>query len=302
MYKQMINSKKKIIKNQNYEDYWKCTLALTDFYGPQFIRTLKLIVDHIDKYNLDKKEPNELMENYSIHKKRLKFNQDVSHAKELEKRIFEIYKNDTSDGATTRKQINTFIKLGFIKPYLNGYVPAAKEYIKPNKTKTELKRLFSDTVYQYSSFNSSQTRDCRDFNAIKFLVNTLINLPKPRKLESQDIEGIMLMSVNDKMYASKKELDQNREYSKYIDFSNRKYNQVSHLKQVLKNMEFLETNGSAKKFEVFLSKDANEYLIDHISTKRDMYRFGLMKKAVYLESQNIYNDKICWLTKKKRWA
>lgn len=43
---------KKSVKNQNYEDYWQLTLGNTDFYGTQFVRILKLMVDHIDKYGL----------------------------------------------------------------------------------------------------------------------------------------------------------------------------------------------------------------------------------------------------------
>ena len=50
----MLNSKKRSKKNQKYEKYWSTTMALTDFSGQQFIRTLAMIVEHIDKYKLDK--------------------------------------------------------------------------------------------------------------------------------------------------------------------------------------------------------------------------------------------------------
>ena len=41
-----LNSRKKVIQDQNYENYWKCTLALTNFYGDQFKRTLEVIINH----------------------------------------------------------------------------------------------------------------------------------------------------------------------------------------------------------------------------------------------------------------
>ena len=42
---------KKVIKDQKYEDYWKLTLGTSDFYGNQFIRTLEIIINHIDQYD-----------------------------------------------------------------------------------------------------------------------------------------------------------------------------------------------------------------------------------------------------------
>lgn len=47
-----INSKKLVVSHQKYEEYWKLTLSQTNFDSPQFIRSLKLVIDHIDKYDL----------------------------------------------------------------------------------------------------------------------------------------------------------------------------------------------------------------------------------------------------------
>lgn len=39
--------------------------------------------------------------------------------------------------------------------------------------------------------------------------------------------------------------------------------------------------------------------IENDNIQRDPYRFAIMKKAVYEESEKIYGKKICWLTKKE---
>ena len=39
---------KKIMPQQNYEDYWKITVEYTDIHGERFNGTLQLIVDYID--------------------------------------------------------------------------------------------------------------------------------------------------------------------------------------------------------------------------------------------------------------
>jgi len=289
-----INSRKSVIRDQNYEDYWKITLALTGFFDEQFIRTLQMIVEHIDKYNLASKKDEELIRN--LEAKRKTFNQEIVKNKELEQEISEVYANDSDDGSSTRKQINTFIKLGFIKPYLKGYVPAAKEYIKSNKTKDELQRIFSDTVYNYATLNSSQTNNESSINQIKFIVKTLLN-KEDRFLTLDDIMGLMQINIKEREYVREKELNQHKQWAKKINFKKRKYNQISHLLSILRSLNLFETTGQKKDFKIALREDAVQYLPELGSTKRDNYRFGLMKQAVYSESYKIYNKKICWLTK-----
>ena len=79
---------KKSVKNQNYEDYWQLTLGNTDFYGTQFVRILKLMGDHIDKYGLVDKSEDELVKGNGQHKK---FNQEVTYTKELEDKVYNLY-------------------------------------------------------------------------------------------------------------------------------------------------------------------------------------------------------------------
>lgn len=175
-------SHKKVIHNQKYEDYWKITLGTSNIYGNQFIRTLALIINHIDKYNLAAKSKKELMSGTRL-------NQSVTHSKDLEAQIKQIYNNEDDSGASTRKQINQYVKLGFIKPYYQGYSLAAKEYIKPGQSDATLQRLFSDTVYQYASFNSTRTK-ADPFNQIKFLVQTILNR-KNKYLTANELIGLM---------------------------------------------------------------------------------------------------------------
>ena len=42
--------KKRVITNQQYENYWKLTLEYTDYTQKPFNDVLSIIVDYIDKY------------------------------------------------------------------------------------------------------------------------------------------------------------------------------------------------------------------------------------------------------------
>ncbi|MCJ1782333.1 hypothetical protein [Mammaliicoccus sciuri] len=295
------NTKKKKIENQNYEDYWKLTLGTSAFFNDQFIRTLSIIVKHIDDYKLNEKSDEELIKNLNASRKRV--NEHIVNYKELEKKIQRVYPNDDKTGASTRKQINQYVKLGFVNPYLKGYNKGAAELIKPNKSIEELERIFSDTVYEHASFNSSVTNDDRGCNQIKFIVKTLLNR-KEKVLNIDELIGIMQLKINGKEYAKEKEILVNKNWAVNIDFATRKYNQISYILRVLSKLQLFETVGSSgkkniNKFYISLSEHANEYLPKVNDQKRDNYRFALMKKAVHEESQKVYGKKICWFTKEQ---
>lgn len=294
-----INSKKNVISDQKYEQYWATTMALTDWNSPQFIRTLSSIVSHIDKYNLKLKDISDVVKNPESNRKQLI--DEVTHHKELQAEISNIFANDDNTGATTRKQINEFIKLGFIRPYYLGYHTKAKSYIKAKDDQTR-KRLFSDIVYNDSSFNSSQTNDDTKNNQMKFLVNTLINR-KTKMINDQELIALMNIDISKirRGYANEREIEQNLQWFKSQNFQARKYNQISHFQSILRQMEFLNYNN--KPFSIFLEKDSLEFLLPNVgSTKRDTYRFGVMKKGVYDESIRVYGKKVSWLTKKESSA
>lgn len=291
-----LNSKKKVIKNQKYESYWHSTMALTNFNGFQFIHTLQLMIEHIDKYNLSKlKMPQTKDDSKKV--------RTLIHRKELEKTIASVFKNDSSDGLTTRKQMNEFIKLGFIKPYLISYTDNAKLYVDDSTSKEERKRIFTDTVYEYSSFNSSVTTNDTNNNQIKFLVNTLINRApnkdNVRSINLNELKGLMLFQdVSSKSYASEKDIRDSESWAIHDGFGDRKYNQISHLKSIINNLNFLEVITKKDTLLITLSIDAKKILPDG-DTKRDPYRFANMRHAVLEKRRKIYGRDICWLTKQQ---
>lgn len=286
-----LNARKKVIKNQQYEDYWKITLALTDFYGAQFRRTLKMVIDHIDQYDLD-------IEVMDEDQRRENFKKNGRY-KELQAKIRSVYLNDDKTGASTRKQINSYIKLGFIKPFLNGYAPLAKEYIKANKSKEELNEYFSDIVYKYASFNSSVTNDETEYNQVEFVVQTLLHR-ESKMLTIDEIIGLAVLDNPSKKYADEKEILNNTNWAKVIDFVSRKYNQKGYIRKIFSELKFFTTKGKNEDFILYLTKDAKEFLPENPDRQRDSYLFSLMKNRVYKESEKIYGDKVDWLTKKKQ--
>ncbi|RIM15444.1 HNH endonuclease [Staphylococcus chromogenes] len=291
-----LNSKKTVIKDQKYENYWKLTLGTSAFFDDQFIRTLSIIINHIDKYKLSSKNIEELVVFSKTTNKIIRVNEKVVHYKELQTKIQNLYPNDTKDLLSTRKQINQYVKLGFIKPHLAGYSKTAKDYIKPNNDRDTLQRLFSDTVYEYSSFNSSVTKDDTESNQIKFLVKTLLNR-KVKKLTFRELIGLMQINISKYEYAKEKDIQVNVNWANNINFEKRKYNQINHFITVLKSLKLFQTVGSRESFQISLIENAKEFLPKKGETKRDTYRFSLMKQAVYKESEEKYGNRICWFSK-----
>ena len=142
---------KRVITNQQYENYWKLTLEYSDFYGPQFNTVLALIVEYIDKYS-------DSLKGLSSDK-----------YKELQNKIESIYPK--SDSASTRKSINQMFKLGFIDNKAKSYHFLTKDFLK--ETDREQKRsLYSRIVYDNASFSRSFSNES-NVNEIKFLVKTI---------------------------------------------------------------------------------------------------------------------------------
>ena len=136
--------------DQIYEDYWAYTAAWTDLNGDKFLNVLRCCINFFDAHDIN---------NYSP-----EFYDKLQHEVQLITGI---------GGASVRKGINQMVKIGFLKPYLNGYVPEAKLYI---QAVTERKRysLLSKTVYSYGNFLNSMTSPSVEGNGqIKFLLKTL---------------------------------------------------------------------------------------------------------------------------------
>ena len=148
---------KKIMPQQNYEEYWKITLEYTDFNEQPFLKTLQIVVDKIDLLN----------ENgpYKYASKDYQQLQDEVLA--------EIPKTASRKDqlASTRKAINQCVKLGFVNPELKSYHSLTKEYLSAKSNKKR-EKLFSKIVYSNSKFNRS-TKKGTDDNQINFLIKTL---------------------------------------------------------------------------------------------------------------------------------
>ncbi len=266
----VFQSKKKI-ENQQYDSYWKLTVEYTDIYDRRFNNTLKTIVKFIDDKDLINQE----------YKK--------EYYKELQDQIYSIYPK--SDSASTRKSINQFIKLGFIRPFLKGYHNLTKKFL--NTVSQEEKRsIFSQIFYENSSFNSSTTTDSTNIKETNFLLKTLAYHPD-KKLSRNDIIALMVtpgISEISKGYLTKDELEEQYQYSKIINFEENKYNQISYLFTFLNLMP----NIKADKNVGISFIDPNEVEID---TKRDPILYGIYKNDLNDESIRLYGKKICYIQK-----
>ena len=264
---------KKVITDQQYDSYWKLTVEYTDIYDSRFNNTLKMIVKFIDDNNL-------VNETY-----------DMKHYKKLQDIIYSVYPK--ADKASVRKSINQFIKLGFIKPYLRGYHNLTKKFL--NTTDTELKKsIFSTIFYENASFSSSVTTDATDTKETNFLLKTLTYHPD-KILKKEDIIGLMVTpSINTitKGYLTQDELEEQYNYSKAINFEDKKYNQISYLFNFLNLMP----NIKADKNSGITFIDPNDVEID---TKRDPILYGIYKNDLKNESKNIFGKAVCYLTKKE---
>lgn len=267
--------KKKVIDNQQYDNYWKLTVEYTDIYDMRFNNTLKIIILFIDENHLDTTDisSEELSKLY----------------KELQNKIYSVYPK--RDKASVRKSINQFIKLGFVKPFLKGYHSLCKRFL--NTTDPYEKRsLFAKIFYENASLNSSVTTDETSKKEINFLLKTLAYNPD-KILTKNDVIALMVtpnISAINKGYLTQDELDEQYMYSKTISFEDKKYNQISYLFNFLNytpNIKANKDNGVS-----FIDPDEVE-----VDTKRDPILYGLMKKDLKEESIKIYGKPVCYLKK-----
>lgn len=145
---------KKKIKNQQYDKYWQFTLEYIDIYDLRFNNTLRIILDFIDQNK-------EILEENCRH---------PELNKALQEKINLIYSK--SDQASTRKSINQFIKLGFVKPFYNGYHSLARKFLSVSDS-NQKKSIFSEIFYTSSSFCSSYSKDNTNRKEIDFLLKRL---------------------------------------------------------------------------------------------------------------------------------
>lgn len=265
---------KKSIKEQQYDSYWKLTVEYTDIYDIKFNNTLKVIINFIDRYDLN-------------HKKCTK-----ELNKELQNRLFTMFPK--ADKASVRKSINQFIKLGFVNSGYRGYHTLAKRFLNTQDKKLK-KNIFSQIFYDNSSFSASYTKKS-DVSEIKFLLKTLLYHPN-KKLTKKDIIALMVTPyINEikKGYLTADELEEQYRFSELISFQEKKYNQIAYMFTFLNLMPDLYAD---KEKGIFFNDESNEnlYIPD---TNRDPFLHGLYRDSLKNESISIYGNSVCYLDKK----
>lgn len=260
---------KKVIEDQNYEEYWSLTLEYSDIYGANFKGCLGIIVNFIDK---TKSEP------YSS----LKY-------EELQKIVNEYIPK--ADMASTRKSINQFVKLGFISSKLQGYPNETKEYLKANN-KEKTRNLFSKIVYSYSSFKSSMSEP-KYSREVNFFIQTLQQV---ESIDKEDLLALMTVDLSNtsKNYYTRRDIDLVVQANKATNFNKRKYNQVAYLWSVFKKLDGIIENNK----RLYLQNDSSDIIDEKIGEfkVRDSYLQHLYKKRLKEEAKEIFGSPACMVS------
>lgn len=252
---------KKIIKNQQYENYWKLTLEYSDFYGKQFNTVLAIIVDYIDKFST---ENGLTSKDY----------------RQLQDKIGKLYHK--KDGASTRKSINQMFKLGFINNKARNYHYLTKEFLKEEDIEKK-RALYSKIVYDNSAFSRSFT-DESNVNQIKFLVNTL---EECGEITKEELLGILYCDINKfpKGYLTKNELALKLAEITVNEAEKRKYNQRNYLFNLCGNLTGIYVKDNIMSLNHNLIDDDEK-----IRVGRDPYLQRLYKLELIEEEKKIYHD------------
>lgn len=254
---------------QNYEDYWKLTLAYTDINGTKFCDTLKAIIDFIDT-NYQKEQNKEY----------------YNALQEYVSSINGLY--DTS----LRKSINQFVKLGFVNN-LKSYNQESIEYLNA-KTNRKRQSIFSKIVYKYSSFNSSIT----EYSTQKEMNFLLKTLEEVGKLTKENIIGLMNIDIvsYQEGYVNLQQLLYHTNIALKNGFIQRKYNQVGYLFNLLVRLDDVVFVHDVLYFEedakVIFGEDLKQE-----TKKRDGYLHRIYKNLLKEESEEKLKQTQCMLEK-----
>lgn len=259
-------------EKQLYEEYWSYTAAFTDLNGKHFLSVLKKCIEFFDK-----------QDNNTYTKEKYD---------NLQKEVTLVI---NINSISVRKSINQLVKLGFLKPNLEGYVPEAVEYIN-SKTNRKRKNILSKIIYKYSNFNNSITNpDVNGYGQINFFLKTLENIGA---VDTRALVAMMAIDINKypNGYLNKDELDDIFSQVEADGFINRKYNQISHLKNLLGKLDDLVVHDN----DIYFKSDALRMFGDIEETKtnvRDPYLQRVYKSELEDESINHYggNNPKCML-------
>ena len=247
--------------NQIYEKYWKYTAEWTDIHGDKFRKSMSACVEYFANNSVQPYSP----KNY----------------KELQSRIVKLI---AIDFESVRKGINQFVKLGFLKPRMQGINPEAEEFCKARTNEGRIIAL-SKAVYKNANFQNSMSKKVPEWDGqMSFLIRTL---QECGSLSKDDMTALMTYDFpsTKKDYLTKEDL--NRLYEKALanGFIHRKYNQVSHLMNLLNKLDNLRKRNNTIYFEA----DAKEFFGDEeeyksLSRYRDPYLQREYKRELILES------------------
>lgn len=257
--------KKRVITNQQYEEYWKLTLEYSDFMGEQFNKVLEIIVNYIDNYvdpliGLTSKK-----------------------YKEMQAEIESFYPK--SDPASTRKSINQMYKLGFINNSGKSYHYLTKDFL--NETDKDRKRaLFSRIVYDNASFSRSFSVETNE-NEIQFLVKTI---EECKIISKEELLAIMFCKISNypKGYLNKTELALKLSELRANNTIERKYNQQNYLYNLCSSLTDIYTANNTLALNPNLLMDKQEKAYKG----RDPYLQRIYKTELIDEEKKLYGDSI----------
>lgn len=258
---------KKRRANEIYEDYWQLTAGHTDYFTKdtvsyeilrhlfEFVKNNKQIINRRDKRYAKIQE-----DILSISPK-----QSIS----LDNKLVSI-----------RKEINQFIKIGFLEPGLLNSHSLVEEFLIA-KTQLRKQRIFSQILIDNAKFNCSVTNSKDTTNHMRFFLSTLEEVGRINLIK--DIQGLMMCKVSEveKGYLDRRELDNFVQQSEKIDFKDRKYNQISYFKNFLNKMIDLRVENN----NVYFKSDA-EQIFGKLPTeikKRDNYKQRLWVNDLKIE-------------------
>lgn len=276
--KKKIVYKKKIFKlPQIYEDYWFLTLGHTDMLSlnATSIKVLKVISKFIDERGYrDILTPEE---NYLLQKKVLEVSPKNS-------------RDEKSKLVSTRKEINQFVKLGFVEHQLRKKHPLTDIFIKSFDNKesyTRRQKIFSRIVEANAKFGSSVKKKDDQTNNMNFLLSTLEEVKKINLKE--DIKGLMICNISEikKGFLTRDELNSYNSKAEKIEFNKKKYNQISHFVAICKQMYDLAVVDD----HLYFKTDAQE-IFDSAELEvpqRDKYKHKIWKNELLEESKLVFN-------------
>lgn len=260
------------MKKQKYEDYWEYTAALTKYDGEKFLGTLGICVQFIDKYKSEKYSP-----------------------KKYTRLQNEIKKFSNINLLSIRKSINQLVKLGFILPFLKSYHPDTVEYIKAKTSNRKRKVLLSKIVYSHSNFNRAVNKDSK-LNHVSFLINTLV---ENGQLTRSEVTGLMLVDISKYPkagYIKGANLKKFEKEAISIDFIRRKYNQVSHICNLLSKLSDIIW----KKNILYFTEDAERIFGPELYAGRKVripFLHKNFKDLLYIESNSVLVGDKCMVEK-----